>query len=394
MAVGFAVTAGDGGAGDAMSARLAEIVAVLEDAYPPELAADWDSVGLVCGDPAETVESVTIAVDATASVIAEVGDRGLLLAHHPLLLRGVDTVAADTAKGALLHRLIRSGSALFTAHTNADSASPGVSDALADTLGLVVEGVLSPVSDGVRFDKWVVFVPAAQAAAVREAMFEAGAGAIGDYSQCSWTTSGSGQFLPHDGADPAIGAVGALEHVAEDRVEVVAPARVRRAVLAAMRTAHPYEEPAFDVLELAPLPSDVGIGRICALPEPEPLSAFVSRVARQLPATSWGVRAAGDPDAVVSRVAVCGGAGDSLLDAVSAAGVEAYVTADLRHHPADEHLRASDVALVDVAHWASEYPWCHQAAALLQTRFTNALEVRVSPVRTDPWNLAKDATQA
>ena len=375
-----------------MSARLADVIEVLERAYPPALAADWDSVGLVCGDPAETVESVTIAVDATTSVVAELPDRGLLLAHHPLLLRGVDTVAATTAKGAILQRLIRGGSALFTAHTNADSAAPGVSDALAEALGLIVEDVLSPVSDGTRLDKWVVYVPTADTDALRRELFAAGAGALGDYSHCSWTVAGTGQFLPHHGATPSIGSVGAVEYVAEDRVEVIAPAGRRAAVLAALRHAHPYEEPAFDVIALAPLPSDVGIGRIGALPAPEPLRAFVARVNRGLPVTSWGVRAAGDPDAMVSRVAVCGGAGDSLLDTVAAADVHAYVTADLRHHPADEHLRTSEVALVDVAHWASEYPWCGQAEALLRKHFGEALDVRVSPVRTDPWNLAKDTS--
>jgi putative NIF3 family GTP cyclohydrolase 1 type 2 len=175
--------------------------------------------------------------------------------------------------------------------------------------------------------------------------------------------------------------------VTEDRVEAVAPASARAAVLTAMRAAHPYEEPAFDVLALAPLPSDVGLGRICTLERPEPLRAFVARVSRGLPATSWGVRASGDPDVVVSRVAVCGGAGDSLLDVVARAGVDAYLTADLRHHPADEHRRASDVALVDVAHWASEFPWCAQAADLVSRRFGTALEVRVSTIRTDPWNI-------
>ncbi|MGN7782667.1 Nif3-like dinuclear metal center hexameric protein [Mycolicibacterium sp. 22603] len=370
-----------------MSVPLSEVIGVLDAAYPPELAHDWDSVGLVCGDPDEPVTSVTIAVDATDAVAAEVPDGGLLLAHHPLLLRGVDTVAASTAKGALLHRLIRTGRSLFTAHTNADSASPGVSDALADTLGLAVEEVLSPAPSGPDLDKWVVFVPADHAAALRDSLFAAGAGQIGDYSCCSWSVSGTGQFLPHEGATPTIGAVGTVEQVTEDRVEVIAPARLRARVLAALRAGHPYEEPAFDVFALAPLPADVGIGRICSLPEPESLSAFVARVSGRLPSTTWGVRAAGDADAVVSRVAVCGGAGDSLLGTVARADVQAYVTADLRHHPADEHGRVSDVALVDVAHWASEYPWCHQAAALLSGHFGSDLPVRVSSVRTDPWNI-------
>lgn len=375
-----------------MSVPLSEIIGVLDAAYPPWLAADWDSVGLVCGDPDEPVETVTVAVDATAAVVAEVPDRGLLLAHHPLLLRGVDTVAASTAKGALLHQMIRTGRALFTAHTNADSASPGVSDALADVLGLTVEEVLQPIAVGAGMDKWVVFVPADNADAVREAMFAAGAGHIGDYSHCSWSVPGTGQFLPTEGASPAIGKVGSIERVPEDRVEMVAPTRLRAHVLAAVRNAHPYEEPAFDIVTLAAVPGDVGLGRVGVLPRPEPLSAFVSRVHDALPGTSWGVRAAGSSEATVSRVAVCGGAGDSLLNTVADTGVQAYVTADLRHHPADEHTRASDVALVDVAHWASEYPWCTQAAELLRSHFADSLPVRVSAIRTDPWNVERNVT--
>ena len=190
---------------------------------------------------------------------------GLLLAHHPLLLRGVDTVAASTPKGALVHRLIRTGRSLFTAHTNADSASPGVSDALADALGLTVEAVLEPLAAAGDLDKWVVYVPRENAEAVQAAVFEAGAGQIGDYSHCSWSVTGIGQFLPHDGASPAVGSVGSVERVAEDRFEVVAPARARSAVLAAMRAAHPYEEPAFDIFALVPPPSDAGLGRIGTL---------------------------------------------------------------------------------------------------------------------------------
>jgi putative NIF3 family GTP cyclohydrolase 1 type 2 len=143
-----------------VSVRLGEVIAVLDEAYPPQLAHDWDSVGLVCGDPDEQLESVTLAVDATDAVVDTVGPGGLLVAHHPLLLRGVDTVAASTPKGALIHRLIRSRAALFTAHTNADAANPGVSDALAESLGLTVDGVLEPAGFGAALDKWVIFVPA------------------------------------------------------------------------------------------------------------------------------------------------------------------------------------------------------------------------------------------
>ncbi|OBB63286.1 Nif3-like dinuclear metal center hexameric protein [Mycobacterium sp. 852014-50255_SCH5639931] len=372
-----------------MSVRLADVVDVLDEAYPPRLAESWDSVGLVCGDPDDAIESVTVAVDATAAVVDEVPEGDLLLAHHPLLLRGVDTVAASTPKGALVHRLIRTGRSLFTAHTNADSASPGVSDALAQALGLTVEAALEPRTAAPDLDKWVIYVPRDNAEAVQAAVFEAGAGHIGDYSHCSWSVSGIGQFLPHEGASPAVGSVGAVEKVAEDRFEVVAPARIRASVLAAMRAAHPYEEPAFDVFALLPPPGDAGLGRIGALPRPEPLRDFVARVEAALPRTAWGVRAAGDPDLPVSRVAVCGGAGDSLLAAAAGAGVQAYLTSDLRHHPADEHRRASGVALIDVAHWASEFPWCDQAADLLRSRFGAALPVRVCTIRTDPWNMGQ-----
>ncbi len=372
---------------------VAEVISALEAAYPPALAADWDAVGLVCGDPADEVRSVLIAVDPVAATVAETVDSAaqLLVTHHPLLLRGVHGVGADTPKGALVHRLVRAGAALLTAHTNADSADPGVSDALAAALGLTVEGPLQPVPEQ-DLDKIVTFVPVGPSiTAVHEALSAAGAGQIGDYSHCSFASAGTGQFKPLTGANPTIGEVGQLERVAETRLEMVLPRHRRAAVVAALRAAHPYEEPAFDLLELAPIPSARGLGRIGSLAAPEPLSAFTERVAAALPATAWGVRAAGDPDRLVQRVAVCGGAGDSALHSAVAAGVDAYVTADLRHHPAAEHLLAhpSGPALVDVAHWASEWPWCEQAAAVVRAATGGSVDVRVSTLRTDPWTLGR-----
>ncbi|WP_054813326.1 Nif3-like dinuclear metal center hexameric protein [Nocardia arizonensis] len=370
-----------------MVTTLAQLIGVLDAAYPPQLAESWDSVGLVCGDPRDEVTRVLIAVDATAEVVAEAVDwrAQALVVHHPLLLRGVDSVAADTPKGALIHRLVRSGCALFTAHTNADSAAPGVSDALAAALGLTVTGPLDPKSaDAV--DNWTVQVPRADTDRVLDALFAAGAGGTGHYRDCALRTPSVGQFRPVAGAEPATGAIGELERVEEDRIEVVAPPGARARVLAALRAAHPYEEPAYHVTERAPLPAGVGIGRVGTLPRPETLRAFTARVRAALPRTVWGVRAAGDPDREISSVAVCGGAGDSYLSVVRRLGVDAYVTSDLRHHPTDEHLRAGGPALVDAAHWATEFPWCAQAEAIVRTALP-ALETRVCLVRTDPWTV-------
>ncbi|MBV9920622.1 MAG: Nif3-like dinuclear metal center hexameric protein [Pseudonocardia sp.] len=269
---------------------------------------------------------------------------------------------------------------MFTAHTNADAADPGVSDALAAALGLDVTGPLVTV-DTPPLDKIVTFVPTGpDLGAVHAALSDAGAGEVGEYSHRSFATAGTGQFKPVPGDR--------LERVAETRLEMVLPRGRRAAVVAALRAVHPYEEPAFDVLALASVPSNRGLGRVGSLPVAEPLSAFAARVAARLPATAWGVRAAGDPDRMVHRVAVCGGAGDSALDAALAADVDVYVTADLRHHPAAEHLlRAGAPALVDVAHWASEWPWCPQAAAVLRGALGGSVEVRVSTRRTDPWTI-------
>ncbi|MFP5070498.1 Nif3-like dinuclear metal center hexameric protein [Pseudonocardia nantongensis] len=381
---------------------LAGVVAALEAAYPPALALDWDAVGLVCGDPDEPVSRVLFAVDPVPETVDEALDTGaqLLVTHHPLLLRGVHGVGADTPKGALLHRLIRGGVGLFTAHTNADIADPGVSDALAAALGLTTVGALQP-EPAPALDKIVTFVPIGPAIAqVHTALAAAGAGRLGNYSHCSFATAGTGQFLPLEGAVPAVGEIGTLERVAETRLEMVLPRAARRDVVAALRAAHPYEEPAFDLLEMAPLPSARGLGRVGELPEPEGFAAFTRRVAAALPATAWGVRGAGDPDREIRRVAVCGGAGDSALDAATAAGADAYVTADLRHHPASEHALAGTgpggpvPALVDVAHWASEWPWCAQAADVVRSALGGSVEVSVSRRRTDPWTTSALSPEA
>jgi dinuclear metal center YbgI/SA1388 family protein len=365
---------------------LSDVVDLLHGWYPPATADSWDAVGLVAGDPDHDVSRVLFAVDPVLPVAHEAAEWGaqLLVVHHPLFLKGVHGVARTTPKGRTLGVLQDAGCALLTAHTNADQAVGGVSEALAHALGLTdVEPVTAASNE--RVDKLTTYVPVADADRVRQALATAGAGVIGDYDSASFSTSGQGRFRPLAGADPTIGEVGSLEVVDEIRIECVLARAARATVVAALLAAHPYEEPAYDLVELAdPGVADTGSGRIGTV-EPTTLGAFAQRVADTLPRTAHGVRVGGDMDRGVRRVAVCGGAGDFLLDAVRRTDADVYVTSDLRHHPASEFLEQGGPALVDVAHWAAEWTWLPVVARRVTEALGDTVETRVSTTCTDPW---------
>jgi hypothetical protein len=299
-----------------------------------------------------------------------------------LFLRGVHGFAETTPKGRTLATLARAGCALLTAHTNADRADPGVSDAMATALGLTN---LRPLrSEGDPLEKLTVYVPAADADRVRSALSEAGAGRIGEYEAASFSSPGEGRFRPMEGAHPTIGEVGSLEVVREERVEVVLDRRLRAAVIRAMLAAHPYETPAWDVVALIDAgTAPTGAGRVGDV-EPTTLGAFAAQVQNVLPRTLRGVLVAGDPDRAVRRVAVAGGAGDFLLDDASRSGVDVFVTSDLRHHPAIEFVEKGGPALVDVSHWAAEWTWLPRVEARLGGAL-DTVETRVSTLCTDAW---------
>lgn len=275
---------------------LSEVLGAVERLWPLRRQEPWDASGLVTGRPDQPVRRILFAVDPVAEVVAEAVGSGtdLLVTHHPLLLRGVTSVAADRYKGALVHELIEHRCALLACHTNADSAPDGVSDAVARAAGLTTTTPLAPRSDE-----------------------------------------------PH-----------------------------------------------------------AGIGRVGDLAEPVRLHELARRLADAVPATAHGVRVAGDPDALVRRVAVCGGAGDSLFDEVRAAGADVYVTADLRHHPASEAREAAAFpgaagtpCLVDLSHFASEWLWLPVGAAALREELAargHDVDVRVSTRRSDPWDFRVD----
>jgi putative NIF3 family GTP cyclohydrolase 1 type 2 len=289
-----------------------------------------------------------------------------------------------------VHRLVRSGCALYTAHTNADAAAPGVSDALARVLGLRDPSPLSADAPD-PIDKVVTFVPEDSVDLVVDALAKAGAGEMGEYSRCAFVASGTGTFIPGRHPQARVGEPGRREDVPQRRLEMVLPRPRREAVVAALQHTHPHEQVAFDVYEVASWSSSRGIGRVGRLAVPTTLREFALLVAEALPATAQGVRIAGDPTAMIERVAVCGGSGDSLLAAARASGADAFVTSDLRHHPvseAREEVGDRPPYLVDVAHWSSEWPWLAGVANRLEGRLEAAgtpIEVHVCARSTDPW---------
>jgi dinuclear metal center YbgI/SA1388 family protein len=370
---------------DSAVPTLRDVVDLMDGWYPPDTADGWDAVGLVAGDPAQPVTRVLFAVDPAVDVAREAAAWGadLLVVHHPLFLRGVHGFAETTPKGRTLATLARAGCALLTAHTNADRADPGVSDALAVALGLTDVRPLRPQGD--PLDKLTVYVPPADADRVRRALAEAGAGRIGDYEAASFSSPGEGRFRPMEGASPTIGEIGELEVVGEERIEVVLDPRRPAEAIRAMLAAHPYETPAWDVVALSDVgTATTGAGRVGEV-EPTTLGAFAQRVAGQLPQTARGVLVAGDRGRAIRRVAVAGGAGDFLLGDAFGAGVDVFVTSDLRHHPATEFVERGGPALVDVSHWAAEWTWLPQVEARLMGAL-DTVETRVSTRCTDAWN--------
>lgn len=365
-------------------------VRLTEACYPPEDAEDWDEVGLMVGAPEDPVRRVLVSLDVTPQVIAEAVEQGadLVVAHHPLLFRPLARLTPDTASGRVALQAARAGVAVLAAHTNFDTAEIGTSDPAVALLGLEAVTPLQAAAGGSADVKLVTFVPSADTPKVLAALSDAGAGVIGEYDRCSFRVAGTGSFRPSPQAHPHLGERETLNEVPEDRLEVVVPPALLREVVSALWAVHPYEEVAYDVYPL--VPSDParfrkGLGRVGRLPEPLALREVAARLADGLP--SPHLRVAGDLDREVRRVAVCGGAGDRLIDAARAAEADVFVTGDLRHHPALDAL-TTGLALIDAGHYATEAP---ALPALRERLSATAREhglqagLLASAVRTEPW---------
>ncbi|HEX6261275.1 MAG TPA: Nif3-like dinuclear metal center hexameric protein [Actinomycetota bacterium] len=357
-------------------------IAALDELFPPAWAEAWDNVGLQVGDRAWPARRALVALDPTEEVVAEAVEWGcgLVVTHHPLLFRPRSSLDLRDPVARVAAAAIRAEIAIVACHTNADVAMPGVSDALAEALGIEVTGVLQGTGAGGRA-KLVTFVPPESTAKVLDAVAAVGAGVIGEYTHCSFRVTGTGTFLPTEAADPLIGERGELNQAEEDRVEIVVPRERVGSVVEALLQAHPYDEVAYDVYPLTG-PTGLGLGRVGRLPDPITAGDLALACERELGARP---RMAGDPRRPVELVAVCGGSGASLIPEALAARVHAFVTGDVKHHAAQD-AAAAGLVVIDAGHHATEWPFVPRLAERLSEAAASlGGDVIVSDLDTDPF---------
>ena len=367
---------------------ISDITAALEAWAPKPSQQSYDNVGLQVGDAAATVDHAIIALDLTPAVIDEAIETGaqLIITHHPLIFKPQKSITTSDWNGALILRLAKAGIALYCIHTNLDAASGGVSFALAEQLGLENVSFLKPLTG--TLVKLVTFVPSDHFDAVRLAVAEAGAGKIGRYEACAFGTRGTGFFKAGEGTDPFIGSVDQnVTSAPEWRLEVEVERWRLPSILHALRSAHPYEEIAYDVYPVEQAATQTGMGAIGELAEPVSLSTFLRHAAKALSTDSF--RYVGDPDKIIKQIAVCGGSGSDLIRDALRAGADAYLTADVTYHRFFEALSTDGtprMALIDVMHYETEA--CTEALLVewLAERFKDIswqkTRHRTSPIRT------------
>jgi dinuclear metal center YbgI/SA1388 family protein len=344
--------------------QLAELVMVLEQIAPPRFAETWDNVGLLVGDPAQSVSNILLTIDYTPDVAREARDArcDAVIAYHPPIFSSLKRIDPY----GVIHDAICRGVAIYSPHTALDVAPGGTNDVLADVLGLTDRHPLRLAETKSAHFKLVTFVPRQQLEKVSAAIFAAGAGRIGQYSSCSFRSEGTGTFFGEEGTNPTVGESGRLEEAAEVRLETVVPIQRVGQVIAALRGAHPYEEPAFDLNQLAAAPESIGQGRIGSFDPPVERAELCGRIKRGLGIDHLLI--AGPTEGTVARAAVCAGSCGELLSDAIAAGADLYLTGEMRHHDA-LRAAAAGVTVVCTLHSNSE----RLALTHLQRRLEQAL---------------------
>lgn len=369
-----------------MSVTVAEIIKVMEELAPSFLAEEWDNIGLQVGDYNQTVHRLLVSLDTDERVIDEAVHKkvDLIISHHPLFFHPVKNLLYHEPLGKAVRKLIKHEISLFAAHTNLDIAPGGINDFLAEILDLREVEVLAETKKD-KLYKLVVFVPRDFLDQVRDAICEAGGGHIGNYSHCTFSVLGEGTFLPLAGTKPFIGAAGKMEKTPEYRLETIVPEYRLNSVIQAMLKSHPYEEAAFDIYPTELNGVKYGLGRIGSLAQPVKLADLAKKIKEIF--NGNGIRVIGDPEMVISKVAVLGGGGMSCFQAAQKKGAQCFITGDVKFHEG-QHALAMGIAVIDAGHYDSEVQFMSVLADNLRNKLKgNGVQVLTSQINTNPWNI-------
>lgn len=356
-----------------------QLTAHLEALAPLAYQESYDNAGLIVGDPDAAITGVLVSLDATEAVIDEALASGcnLIVAHHPIVFRGLKKLNGRNYVERTVIRAIKNDIAIYAAHTNLDNVSGGGNFTIAEKLGLQSIRILAPKSQ--VLSKLVVFVPEASLPAVLQALYDAGAGRIDTYDHCSFRVGGTGTFRPIDGAHPVVGEINRDETVSEQRLEVLLPTPLESAVVAAMKRAHPYDVPAYDLYALNNANQTVGSGAVGELPEPMDGPAWLRYLKERMNLAV--IRYTDLPARPIRRVAVCGGAGSFLLPEAIRAGADVFVTADYKYH---EFFDAENrLTICDIGHYESEVYTKELMGGHLAKKFTT-FAIILSKSNTNP----------
>lgn len=359
--------------------KIKEITAYLESIAPLAYQESYDNSGLIVGHPDDEVNKALISLDCTEEVVDEAIAKGcdIIISHHPIVFKGLKRFNNKNYVERTVIKAIKNNIALYAIHTNLDNVLGGVSSKIAEKLGLVNHAILSPKTGLLK--KLVVYVPRANVEEVRQALFDAGAGNIGDYDHCSYNTAGYGTFRPLVGANPAIGEVGRQERVEETKIEVIFPQQLERQIVVSMLAAHPYEEVAYHTILLDNKLQYVGSGAIGNLDTPLAAQEFLTYLKQKLNLNV--IRHTKLLDKKISRVAVCGGAGGFLLGDAKRSGADIFITADYKYH---EFFDAEDdIIIADIGHYESEQFTQELLLEIIQKKFVN-FAVLLTGIDTNP----------
>ncbi len=364
--------------------KIRKVAEQIDKIVPLKLAQGWDNVGLLVGNGDGNVKNVLLTIDVTKDVLKEAKKlkAELIVSYHPVIWDGLKTVTADGGD-SVVYDLVKAGISVFSIHTALDVAIGGVNDGLAAMVGISKGEPIGDYVDGPAGDNYkvVFFVPIESINKVSDAVFAAGAGAIGNYSHCGFTGTGEGSFLPLEGANPAIGKKGYLKKVTEVRFETIVPAERLEKVIAAMKKAHPYETPAFDCIKLYGTESKFGLGRIGKLEKPLRISKIIERIKKITGAKAFGI--VGDDKRLVKKAAVCAGSCGKIINSVIAADCDLYLTGELKHHQA---LAAQEAGLtcICLSHTVSERFILKKFAGQLQKELKE-ITIKISKKDADPF---------